>query len=358
MCNHAGSNYFAQPVSFSMYSKFLTFSVFFIFILFLPVAHAEQADRGVGLYFDQDMFVPFSNEDRDYTMGMAIEFFWSKEKGLYPLDNLVRSAGKWLGMNNSDNELVYSFMLGSVVYTPDDLSDSSPIFDDRPYSSLIYLSNKRVLTEHRKALAAEVSIGLLGSHVAESVQSQLHTIYRSVSGLNEPVDPQGWSHQISDGGELTMRVRLSGSLLQPDFSREGRWDLTTSYGLSLGYQTNLNVAAAVRVGNIKSPFWSLPFDPVNRGNFLPSSPGKEWYLWSAIRSHLVIYDVLLQGQFRNSDVQFSSDQIERVVFDGAAGLTVGFEKSQFTFSINAKSADLKFMSRRQVWGGLNFLLHF
>ena len=341
-----------------MYSKFLTLSVFTIFNLFLPVVHADQSDDGIGLYVDQDLLVPFSNEDRDYTMGMAVEFFWTKEKGIYPLDNLVRSASKWLGMNSSNNDLVYSFMLGSVVYTPDDLSDSLPIFDDRPYSSLVYLRNKRVLADHRKALAAEVSIGLLGTSVAKAFQTQLHTIYRSASGSDEPVDPQGWSHQISDGGELTMRLRLSGSLLQPDFSRKGRWDVTTSYGLALGYQTNLNVGIAVRAGSIKSPFWSLPFDPGNRGNFLPSAPKQEWYVWSALRSHLIVYDALLQGQFRDSDVQFSSDQIERVVFDGAVGLTMGFEKSQFTFSVNAKSADLKFMSRRQVWGGLNYLFHF
>ena len=341
-----------------MHSKFLTLSVFTIFYLSLSAAHADQPDSGIGLYIDQDLLVPFSNEDRDYTMGMAIEFFWAKEEGLYPLDNLVRSASKWLGMNNSNNEIIYSFMLGSVVYTPDDLSTSLPVFDDRPYSSLIFLSNKRVLTDHRKALAAEVSIGLLGSNVAEVLQTQLHTAYRAVSGSDEPVNPQGWSHQISDGGELTMRLRLSGSLLQPDFSRKGRWDVTTSYGLSLGYQTNLNVGVAVRAGSIKSPYWSLPFDPVNRGNFLPSAPRQEWYLWSALRSHLIIYDVLLQGQFRDSDVQFSADQIERVVFDGAVGLTIGFDKSQFTFSVNAKSADLKFMSRQQVWGGLNFLFHF
>ena len=342
----------------SIYSTFLTLAVFTLFNLCLSAARADQPDSGIGLYIDQDMLVPFSNEDRDYTMGMAIEFFWSKEQGLYPLDNLVRSASQWLGMNNSNNNIVYSFMLGSVVYTPDDLSNSLPIFDDRPYSSLIYLSNKRVLTEPRKALAADVSIGLLGGNLAESLQTQLHTTYRAVSGSDEPVNPQGWSHQVSDGGELTMRLRLSGSLLQPDLSRKGRWDLTTSYGLSLGYQTNLNVSVAVRAGSIKSPFWSLPFDPVNRGNFLPSAPEQEWYVWSSLRSHLIIYDVLLQGQFRDSDVRFSADQIERVVYDGAVGLTMGFEKSQFTFSVNAKSPDLKFISRSQVWGGLHYLFHF
>ena len=343
-----------------MYLKYPLTSIFFILVanIFPSVVYAEQADSGIGLYIDQDLLVPFSNEDRDYTMGMAVEFFWEKEKGIYPLDNLVRAAAKLLKMKDSHNDIVYSFMLGTIVYTPDDLSDSSPIFNDRPYSSLIYLSNKRVRADNQKAIAAEVSIGLLGSNLAKSVQTSLHSAYRSISGSDEPVDPQGWSHQISDGGELTMRLRLSGSQLQSNPSKAEKWDLTTSYGLSLGYQTNLNVAVAIRAGNVKSPFWSLPFDPVNRGNFLPSSAREEWYVWSALRMHLVAYDVLLQGQFRDSTVQFSPDQIERLVYDGAIGLTMGFKKSQYTFSVNAKSPELKVSSRSQVWGSINALFHF
>lgn len=324
----------------------------------LSVAHADQLDRGIGLYIDQDMFVPFSNEDRDYTMGIAVEFFWEKERGLYPLDNMVRRLGKVLGLKDSGNSIVYSFMLGTVVFTPDDLANPLPIFDDRPYSSLIYLSNKRVYADNQKAIAAEVSLGLLGTGVTEFVQTHLHSTYRSLSGEDEPVDPQGWSHQISDGGELTLRLRLSSSQLHPNLSNAGVWDLTTSYGLSLGYQTNVSAGIAIRAGNIESAFWSLPFDPVNRGNFLPSSAKREWYLWSAFRAHLVGYDALLQGQFRDSHVQFSSDQIERLIYDGAIGLTLGFKQSQFTISANAKSSELKITSRKQIWGSINMLFHF
>lgn len=337
------------------YSKILAYS--FLILTFLnTTVLAEDQDSGIGLYIDQDLFVPFTNEDRDYTMGVAVEFFWAKEKGLYPFDNLVRQTAELLGMKGSEKNIVYSFMLGTLAYTPDDLSDTQPIYNDRPYSSLIYLSNKRVRADDKNAIAAEVLLGVIGTNFSRDVQSGFHSIYRDIAGTTEPVEPQGWANQISNGGELTMRLRLSKSRLQ--FSEPGLWDLATTYGFSLGFQTNINASLAFRLGDIKSQFWSLPFDPVNRGNFLPATPKNEWYLWSAIRAHLVGYDALLQGQFRHSEVTFKSDEIEHFVYDTAVGLTLGFEKSQLTFSANMKSSDLKLTTRKQVWGSVNYLYHF
>lgn len=325
---------------------------------FNGIAKAAEQDRGIGIYIDQDLFVPFSNEDRDYTMGVAFEFFWEKDKGLYPLDNAVRKVSEWLGMQDSEKNLVYSFMLGTIAYTPDDLADPNPIYNDRPYASLIYLSNKRVRANDRRALAAEVLVGILGTGVAEAVQSTLHSWLRSATDKDTPVDPKGWSHQISDGGELTFRVRLTNSLLHPTLSSEGSWDVATTWGASVGYQTNLQAGFAARAGNIKSPFWSLPYDPVNRGNFIPSSARNEWYFWAAARAHLVIYDALLQGQFRHSDVTYSSDQIERFIYDGAIGLTLGYHGSQLTLAANVKSPEFKLTDRNQVWGSIDYIYHF
>ena len=329
---------------------------FLIFTIFYSTLHAEQPTQGIGIYIDQDLFVPFTNEDRDYTMGVAFEFFWAKKKGLYPFDNLVRQTAKLLGMKDSDNNIVYSFMLGTLAYTPDDLADTQPIYNDRPYSSLIYLSNKRVRADDRNAIAAEVLLGIIGTNFSRDAQSGFHSLYREIAGTVEPVEPRGWSHQISDGGELTMRLRLSNSRLQ--FSHPGLWDITSTVGLSLGFQTNASLGLAIRLGDINSKFWSLPHDPVTRGNFLPDEPKSEWYFWSAMRAHLVGYDALLQGQFKHSDVTFGSDEIEHLVYDGALGLTIGFDKSQLTVSANMKSSDLKITNRKQVWGSINYLYYF
>ena len=345
-----------------MHSKLLKIIIFCLAYFLLPAAQAEKLnpakDIGVGIYIDQDLFIPFTNEDRDYTMGVAFEFFWSKKKGLYLMDGLVREAGEWLGIDKSDKNIVYSVMLGTLAYTPDDLSDTQPIFDDRPYSSLIYLSNKRVRADDEDALAAEVAIGVLGTGLSRDFQSQFHEWYRDYDNSDEPVEPMGWDNQISDGGELTLRVRVSHSRLYPGFSIPGRFDLSSTTGLSLGFQTNASFSGAIRFGSIKSPFWSLPFDPVNRGNFLPSKATSEWYFWTALRAHLVGYDALLQGQFRDSVVTYSSDEIERLVYDGAFGFTWGFSNSQFTFSANTKTSELKHTDRKQTWGSVNYIYHF
>lgn len=336
------------------------FSIVAILILPFSIPAAVLTDRGIGIYIDQDLFVPLYNEDRDYTMGIGLEFFWGKKQGLYFLDNLVRSAGHWIGIDKNDknNRIVYSFLLGTLAYTPDDLAESSPIFNDRPYSSLIYISNKRVRASKRRALAAEVSIGLLGTQFARVGQTALHKIYREATNSDEPVEPRGWSHQISNGGEPTMRVRLSSSLLHDSLSREGVWDVASTTGLSLGFQTNINFSIAIRLGHIKTKFWSLPFDPVNRGSFLPSKPGNEWYFWGASRVHLIGYDALLQGQFRDSEVTYSYDELESVVYDNAIGFTAGFKETQITLSANVRSSELKNSDRRQIWGSINYLLHF
>lgn len=317
-------------------------------------AQIFPADKwGTGLYLDQDLAVPFLNEDRDYTMGIAAEFFWQdKKSGLYPLDGIVKRIGQWLGLHDKQDEIVRSFMLGSITYTPDDLSNPNPIFDDRPYASLLYLSNKRVRANKHNATGIEFQLGLLGSGLAGDIQTRLHRSWRDMTGKDVPVDPMGWSHQIADGGELTLRLRVSNSQLL--FEQQGSWDVAASGSLTLGYQTNLSAGITARLGQLASPSWTIPFDPVNRGNFLPSLAGSEWYVWAAYRLRLVAYDVLLQGQFNHSDVTFSGDQIEHVLHEGGLGFTFTYNPLQFTLAINAKTPEIKRGTdhRNHYWGGM------
>ena len=336
-------------------ANLILFSLLVINLLFVPVVNAQ--DFGLGVYMDQDLFVPITDEDRDYTMGMAVEFFWSKEMGL-PLDDFVESVASWVGIDENEKNIVYSFTLGSIAFTPDDLSNSKPIFNDRPYSSLVYLTNKRVHADGKTALAAEVMVGVIGTSFAKNVQTQLHEWYRSLNNSDQPVEPMGWDNQISDGGELTMRVRLTNAILHSKLSKTGIYDVSSSYGLSLGFQTNARASVTARVGDIHSAFWTTPFDPVKRGSFIPTRAKKGWYFWSAFRIHAVLYDALLQGQFRDSNVEYAANQIEPLVYDAGAGFTWTFEKSQLTIATNSKSPDLKFVTRHQVWGSVHYIIHF
>jgi hypothetical protein len=320
-------------------------------------ALAAAADRGIGMYFDQDMLLPIVNEDRDYTMGVAFEFFHEGD-GLYPLDRAARWLGESMGVHRRDDTIHRSYMIGSVNYTPDDLSATEPLTDDRPYASVVFLSNKRVHASGSDAMGVEAQVGLLGSYVAREVQRTLHEWWRDWKDSDEPVDPKGWGNQISAGGEPTLRFRVARA--RRVAQDPGLWDLAQTWDVAVGYQTNASFGFSGRVGQIASPFWSLPFDPINRGNFLPSLGGEEWYLWSAYRARLVGYDALLQGQFRDSALTYDADDIVRLVHEGGVGVTVAWRFLQLTASANVKTAELDVPNahRTHWWGGTYLTVRF
>ncbi len=322
-------------------------------------------DKGIGIYFDQDLLIPSVNEDRDYTMGVAIEIFWKDgPKSVKLLDDALGWINRKTPWAKVKSDSQRSLMIGSVNFTPDDLANRNPIFNDRPYASLLYLSSKRVITPNSEqnngkhesrhnVMGTELQIGVLGLGIARSVQTSLHGYMRGLYNSDKPVDPMGWDHQISDGGELTLKYRVS---YGERIKRGSYWDLAYTADGSIGYQSNASLGLQARLGRRKSGFWTLPFDPINRGNFLPSTARGELYLWAAYRVRGVLYDALLQGQFRHSDVTFGSSDINRLVHETGVGLTFDYKPIQLTFSHNYKSSELDgAASRSHHWGGILFI---
>jgi len=329
----------------------------------LPTADMNKSEpekkHGFSLYLDQDFFIPGRNEDRDYTMGFALELFW--EKIPEEIDYLDRSI-TWLDKNatgglldKSISPTMRSIVLGSVNFTPDDLAASAPLSDDRPYASLLFVSGKQMFESSDKEwiIGSELQVGLLGLGIARSAQTKMHGYTRSLTGEDTPVDPKGWSHQISDGGELTLKYRQS---FGQELINEDAFDIAWMSDASVGYQTNASLGVQLRVGRRDSKFWTLPYDPVNRGNFVPSTAGDELYFWAAFRGRGVVYDALLQGQFRESDVTFSSGEVKRFVQEGGLGLTAAWNPVQVTLALNYKSAELEGRAARShYWGGTYFV---
>jgi len=331
---------------------------------FLCESAAAVERRHVGLYFDQDMLLPAVNEDRDYTMGIAMEIVVEEDakggQGLSLLDNQLKRLGEALGAHDPDERIRRSYMIGAVNFTPENLAVSEPQYDDRPYSSVLFLANKRVYADQGRAVGIEAQLGLLGTSLAREVQTTIHQAWRESTGDDEPVDPQGWDNQISAGGEPTARLRFAYARRMNDLSLANRFDLAWTGDVSLGYQTNASLGLSARAGLLRSPFWTIPYDPINRGNFLPSFSGPELYVWGAVRSRLVGYDALLQGQFRDSDVTFSSSDMNRLVHDAGIGITGSLYGAKLTLSANLKTAELNRgkADRTHWWGGTYLTLSF
>lgn len=313
------------------------------------IADDGCAFKLTGAQIDQDLFlepVPGVNEDRDYTMGLSIRFN-SCRKGSnwfsgHEVQHLVLEA---LSIGGTQTQFQYSTAFESFTYTPDDLPAENPVFEDKPYSSILQVTNNVVAFHNADRSATEVSLslGFLGLPVSEWTQAALHQTLRSATGSQEPFNPEGWNNQISNGGEPTAKLSLTW-FYRHDLRTE--WlDLIYSTGASIGYQTGANVGVSARFGllNKEKPVWQTD----RTGGYLTKrSPERELYGMVSGRVNFVGYNALLQGQFRSNPHELSTSEIERLVFENSVGIGWQNERSDWLFSCTRRSSDFKLAERR------------
>src|SRR5690606_131646 len=128
-----------------------------------------------------------------------------------------------------------AFEVGLYGFTPNDLSRSDVIEDDRPYSSLAYLSSSRSYfdTTSDDGWTTSLTIGMLGLDLFEAAQNAVHPLVASDTA-------EGWDHQISEGGELTFRYGVA----YHEYLDQSRPDsqFKRTYFASIGYLTEAGVA--------------------------------------------------------------------------------------------------------------------
>jgi hypothetical protein len=306
---------------------------------------------------DQDLFVPIPslNEDRDYTMGLFVRF------------NSCRKGSSWfsghevqhflldaLSITDGNTRFKYSTAFESLTFTPDDLPAEAPVFEDRPYASILQITNNLVAYKNADRAATEVSLslGVLGLPVSEWVQEGLHQGFRGVFGTEEPFDPEGWDNQISNGGAPTAKLTLTRYFRQ---STRADWlDIVYSAGADVGYQTGVNIGFSARFGRLNKakPVWQTGRD----GGYLNERlPGNELYAIVTNRVNFVGYNALLQGQFRSNPHELSASQVDRFVIENSIGIGWQRPKGNWLFVCTRRSAEFDLPERRShFFCGLNF----
>ena len=284
--------------------------------------HKESGRTSWSLYLDNDLFVPGS-EDRDYTGGVAFSFSGANiedhpitlDKWLSKVSNLVLSERQ----KNLKSELIHSCEMGFSAFTPLDISSTAPVFDDRPYSSLLYISNSqtRIDFENRSSITTSLALGALGLSAVGDIQNGIH----SATGSDEA---NGWDNQISDGGELTGRYSLS---YQKHFDISNpNLNASWSTNASIGYLTETGANVSWRWGRLRTPWWKLNNKIGSYGDKSFAESGvsnkrDELYLFGGLGLKAVAYNAFLQGQFRDSVFELSSDEINPVVGEAWLGVT-------------------------------------
>ena len=246
--------------------------------------------------------------------------------------SLDRAAG-WLeplvpreGQDASQRFILHALQIGLVAFTPDELNVAARIANDRPYASLLFAANTRTYIDGPSAPVYETSftLGVLGLDVAKSIQRRIH------EGLGLHEVPEGWDHQVSEGGEPTLRFTWARqALIASNFqSRVREFELKWRTEASVGYLTEASIGASARWGRINTPWWS--FTPERADYVAQPAPvigtsvggsARERYAWAGIKVRRRLYNAFLQGQFRDSAVEFSSQAIEPLVVEAWLGMT-------------------------------------
>ena len=315
----------------------------------------SSGDSAWSLAIEND-WLAGSHRDADYTGGLLVSLAGpAAVRSLVSTDGLLGVVDGWLqpsGRSVGDPKTALQF--GLQWYTPKDKKRRDEINDDRPYASLISLTSTRLTpgADDETVWASSLTLGLLGTGVAESVHRGFH---RVIGGDK----PHGYDHQISDGGEPTLRYTLRRQALlgrQADVLGQ-RADFKWAVEGSAGFITEAALLASGRIGRYSTPWWSLQSE---RSDF-PLAPGRagpregDLYLSYGAAVRLRGYNALLQGQFRHSDVTVSRHDMEPVIGEVWGAVTWGFAaNATLSYLVRYQSSELRHGvgSRDTVYGGL------
>jgi len=325
----------------------------------IPSLAGEPYDSGWSLQMDNDLLTP-KNHDRDYTGGIALTFAGKRvQQWPISLDSTLKKFNRWLKVTDVDGRpTLHSLQVGIAAFAPQDLKRSDINIDDRPYASLVYLANSRQSLEDsgRTAIQSTLTVGILGTHIAKVLQKEIHKITESDS-------PQGWKHQIANGGEPTLRYTYASQhLLTATTDSRVRFEVKYSNEGSVGFLTEVNSSISARWGFIKTPWWSFApdraeyFSQPSAGLFKASRRGtSEFYIWTGAKIRARAYNAFLQGQFRDSELRYDWQEVRPVLAEAWLGVTKQMTThTRLSWIMRYQSSELRGGNgdRDLVWGSV------
>ena len=141
------------------------------------------------LYFENDLF---SITDSQYSSGEKFNF-------IYRVDHPNSSFYDILFGDFTPEDVYMSFSLSNQIYTPEDLSKTELIEDDRPYAGWSYGEVALHKSSGRQLRSLYLQVGFVGPYSkTKEIQTLIHKLTDS-----EP--PMGWDNQL--GNELGINLR-------------------------------------------------------------------------------------------------------------------------------------------------------
>jgi len=292
------------------------------FILFLILslpfsALSSTIDRSLSFYYDNDSFL---KTDRSHTAATKITWILPGS-GELNKSSLLRILPFRRGKDFTDR---VALSLGGEMFTPDNITISSLILEDRPYSGYNYFSAAFIGRSENVFESFEVSLGLTGPL---TLTAQIQKIVHRIVGAKRP---EGWDNQLDN--ELILQVYYDRIWKEhPAGPGKGlRREILPRMSAGLG-----NGLIYGALGLFARAGWNIPNDfgpPVNRPAGLrgvsPVCKGKGgFYGFLSLDAFVNIRNIFLDG-----NTFADSHSVDKYMFtiDLNWGIVARFSKFQFS----------------------------
>ncbi len=265
-------------------------------------AEAEQRGAILSVTDENDAWSnPFGpHQDRHYTHGVKLAFVGSDTS----MTNLTGWFNRLFAWGRQPLPGNFGFVAGQNMYTPENILDPKPIYNDRPYAGWLYgglvYQRRHERSAHFATLESfELDLGIVGpDSEADDTQTFIHE-WRFPEDI-----PQGWGNQLHDEPGLLLKYAHLWRYSPSD--KTARYvDLLPRAGFELG-----NVAVFATAGAAARLGWNLPPDfgaqiidsPASvNGGMNGNTPWLAAYLFAAWDGRYVARDITLDGNtFRSS----------------------------------------------------------
>jgi hypothetical protein len=293
----------------------------------------------------------FAKTDYHYTSGLKLNWLFmeipeNKEKNLF---------SKWYSRlfnhlpftNQAEYQYAVSLSIGQNIYTPEDITSSDLIVDDRPYVGVTYLGIGFHSIDHRSLTTWDLQIGIVGPH---SSAEQCQTIFHRWMGNTIP---KGWHNQLHDEPILNIGCEHKWKILHAKEIGPFEFDLIPNVGAALGNLITYNhIGSEFRFG------WGIPADygafPLHyEGGQLEMTHKQDsrysMYFFGSIDGIFVLRNILLDGNtFRESH------HVEKMPFvlDIVAGVKMMADQFQLSCAWVYRSKTFRIQRKGQLFGSI------
>ena len=329
----------------------------------MPAPGLAQDGDILSLQLENDMFG--GGTDRHFTHGTRASFLSSRQAE----DSLATRIARALPCLKCRGDVRYGIAIGQSMFTPEDITQTALIVDDRPFAGWAFATlslvrgpiqptfkalgkdsrrSRRPLAQIDSLESFELTLGVVGpSSYAEQTQKTVHDI---VGARN----PNGWDNQLNDepGIILSYETRWRSPFFSviDDFGI----DVLPSVGASLGNVFTFAAASVtLRLGDDLSNDFGPP-------RIRPSLPGSEyyqpndkfgWYIFVGGGARAVARNIFLDG-----NTYKDSHRVDKkpLVFDLQAGIVVSlWGRARLSFTNIFRTREFKGQGEGDEFGAIS-----